>query len=237
MNRDANRIGVYESKVHNDITHVYDRKIRQFSNEKANMREIAGKNPIMELFGMLGLTQFVHANIEEKDGEDTETRRKNGTLDCSYRIAASGTNAGYSVIHRTTDYVSSGFCNRRAEYGAPANNHWLSCCPLQPPERLNKMGQRLLHSSFVFSEEKDAQLKHDAGKLMVKAAIRHAGLQEDRGGLAEAVRIAELKVQVPEEKGEEGEIYDKAESEFTGQTTNFAQEGKVHRVPAPTEKK
>ena len=191
MNRDANRIGVYLSKVDNDITHLNDTKIMQFLNDRANMREIPGKNPVSELFGVLGLNQFQHAAIKEK-GEDTETREKKGTLDQSYQIAASGTNDGYYTVHRIIDYESTGFCNRRAE----GTNVWLSCCPLQPPERLKDFGQRLLYSSFVFREDKDAKLKHDAGTLMVNAAIGHAALQEEKGGLAEAVRIKDLEIPI-----------------------------------------
>lgn len=188
LNRDANRLGCYQTKIDNDVTFPNDTKIRQFSNDKANMREIPGKNPISELFTVLGLNQFQHAAIAEK-GESSEKRRKQGSLDYCYQIAAGVSNnnyssSGYSVEYRLIDYVSTGFCNRRAE----GTNVWLSCCPLQPPERLKELGQRLLYSAFVFREEKDARLKHDAGELMVQASIRHAGLQ---GGLAEAVRMTE----------------------------------------------
>lgn len=205
MNRDANRIGVYQSKVDNDITHLNDTKIRQFLNDKANMREIPGRNPISELFEVLGLNAFQHTAIAEK-GVSSEKRRKLGTLDYSYKIAAGVSNnnyssSGYSVEYRLIEYVSTGFCNRRAE----GTNVWLSCCPLQPPERLKDLGQRLLYSAFVFREEKDARLKHDAGVLMVQASIRHAGLQ---GGSAEAVRMTESNSHsvssAEEEKEEKG---------------------------------
>lgn len=207
MNCDANRLGAYQSSVENDVTNLNDsKKIRQFSNEKKiNMQQIPGRNPIMDLFALLGLTPFVHSAIKVK-GDDIETRRMKGTLDTWYQIAASsGTKGGYSVVHRVIDYVSTGFCSRHAEYGTAANNHWLYCCPLQPPERLQELGQRLLKSSYQFSKEKDAQLKREAGKLMISAAIRHSALQEEAGGLAEAVRIADLRVPVTDDGNQEGE--------------------------------
>jgi hypothetical protein len=137
MNRDANRIGAYMSKVVNDVTHLNDPKIMQFLNDRANMREIKGKNPVSELLEVLGLSQFQHAAVKEKD-----------SLDQSYQIAASGIDSGYYTEHRITNFESTGFCNRRAE----GTNVWLSCCPLQPPERLKDLGQRLLYSSFVIRE-------------------------------------------------------------------------------------